>query len=156
LDALLTCHVALAFHLPQSFFNAARLGKPVSRQLGVELAEIMGNGESWTEIPFRSFVGLRDNVRNYLLDPYFTYSRIDVNEKTEFDSLDPYLVPYDLIDWSVVRRSVCSSCGHSETNGTFAKDMRGLHLNMKPEKWNTYRSVQEVVDEMVFLLCDFL
>ena len=146
LDALMTCNVAFACRLGQSFFDAARLGKPISRQIGVELADILGNGECWSKIPLTR---LRDNRRNYLLDPRFAYSPIEVNGDSALDALDRYLVPRELIDWCVTRRRVCDSCGYQE-NCTFAQDMCGLRLKINPETSCAFRSVQDIVDYVVF------
>ena len=110
----------------------------------------MGHCECWSKIPFHLLTRLRDNGRNYLLDPRFAYSPVDVNGDSALDILDRYLVPRELIDWSVVRRSVCDSCGHQETNWTFAKDMCGLWLKIDPKTSYAFRSVQNVVDYVVF------
>jgi hypothetical protein len=149
LDALLTCNIALAYRLQTSFFHAARLGKPISRQIGLELADIVGNAKCWSKIPCHLLARLRDNGRNYLLDPRFTYPPVDVNGDSAVDILDGYLIPRELVDWSVVKRSVCDSCGHQETNGTFFKDMRGLWLKIDPETSYAFRSIQNVVDYAV-------
>jgi len=150
LDALLTCDVALACRLGQSFFDAARLGKPITRQIGVELIDILGNGECWSKIPLHLLTRLRDNGRNYLLDPRFAYSPIEVNGDSALDVLDKYLVPRELIDWCVLRRGRCDSCGHHEENCTFAKDMCGLWLKINPKTSCAFRSVQNIVDYVVF------
>ena len=92
---------------------------------------------------------LRDNGRNYLLDPRFTYPPVDVNGDSAVDILDGYLIPRELVDWSVVKRSVCDSCGHQETIGTFSKDMRGLWLKIDPKTSYAFRSIQNVVDYAV-------
>ena len=64
----------------------------------------MGNAECWSKIPCHLLTHLRDNGRNYLLDPRFAYPPVDVNGNSAVDILDRYLVPRELIDWSVVIR----------------------------------------------------
>lgn len=149
LDALLTCSLALACQLRKYFFHAAGLGNHIIRQIGVELREIMGDSRHWSKISFHLLTCLRDNVRNYLLDPCFVYPPVDVNSKSALDILDKYLIPRDLIDWFVVRRRVCDACGHDEPNGTFAKDMRGLWLKINPGTSRAFGSIQNIVDNVV-------
>ena len=109
----------------------------------------MENVKCWNEIPPQSLFKLRDNVRNYLLDPHFTDPQITVDDKTEFDKLDPHLLHSDLIEWYIVRRGSCTSCDYV-TEATFAKSLRGLLLKMDSERSHSFRNVQEVVDQIVF------
>jgi hypothetical protein len=74
----------------------------------------------------------------------------DDKDCSALDRLDKFLVPRDLIDWSVVQRDVCDSCDSNQTaNSTFSKGMRGIWLNIDTKNSYRFGSVQNVVDYVV-------
>jgi hypothetical protein len=96
---LLAAAFALACRLRNAFFDRATLGHPVGRQIGLEIKDVLGDTTRWFNIARDSLTCVRDNARNYLLDPRFTRPPVEVNGKNDdkdwrFHALIPTVSKY--------------------------------------------------------------
>jgi hypothetical protein len=141
--------MALAWRLRDDFFSASDLGRPVSRLVSYQLRSIVNQGGSWSKVPIGSTIDLREKARMGLEDARFNGRQTEFDGTTRLDIIDRDVMSRNLIDWCLVRRTICATCG-KVTDATFAKGMRGLWGKFhSADDYSHFGSAQDFVDSVV-------